>query len=244
MSEEKILNEINPFIEACDKMIASKFIMIDKRISDVLKSIAKTEMVFGLIKECMLNFNFDKEWRIATAKVGYLLPPEEPHKFVAFVFSLLNCIDDKKISASDLLSRFFSKSETSAGPYSDFCESLVVRFKNLVVARLLNKSEETPVQVKPKIVANMDKDVLARLAFLAKDLKDYVQGLKKVKKSSITKGELLEIINGLIKSIKNEDSAYFKSFVVAIKAGQGKDKEIACRLVEILDIVNKTFIDD
>ena len=141
-------------------------------------------------------------------------------------------------------SRFFSKSETAAGPYSDFCESLVVRFKNLVVARLLNKSEETPVQVKPKIVANMDKDVLARLAFLAKDLKDYVQGLKKVKKSSITKGELLEIINGLIKSIKNEDSAYFKSFVIAIKAGQGKDKEIACRLVEILDIVNKTFIDD
>ena len=120
---------------------------------------------------------------------------------------------------------------------------LVIKFKNLVVAKLLNKSEIQQEVPKPKVVCNIDKDVLSRLGFLAKDLKDYVQGLKKVNKSSITKGELLEIINGLICAVKNGDSKYVKSFVVAIKAGHGKDKEIEKRLVEILDIVNKTFID-
>jgi len=70
-----------------------------------------------------------------------------------------------------------------------------------------------------------------------------VQGLKKLRKSSVTKGELIEIINALYTAIKNEDTKYIKAFVFAIKAGYGKDKEIACRLVEILDIVNKTFID-
>lgn len=244
MTEEKLLDELKTFVDACDKMTASKFIMIDKRISDVLKSIAKTQIVFEFIKECMINFNFDREWKTATAKVGYMLPPEEHHKFVAFVFSLLNCIDDKKISASELLSRYFSKTETEAGPYSDFCESLIVRFKNIIVAKILNKTEASVADKKPKIVVNLDKDVLARLAFLVKDLKDYISGLKKVKKSTITKGELLEIINSLHVAIKNSDTKYIKAFVLAIKAGHGKDKEIACRLVEILDIVNKTFIDD
>jgi len=243
MTEEKIMQNINPFVEACDKMTASKFIMIDKRISDVLKSIAKSEMVFELVKQCMINFNFDKEWKIATAKVGVLLPPEESHRFIAFVFSLLNCMDDKKIGASDLLSRYFSKSETNNGPYSDFCELLIVRFKNLVLSKLLHKSEDAVTIKKEKVLADFDKDVLSRLAFLVKDLKDYVQGLKKVKKSSITKGELIEVINGLYEAVKNQDVKYIRAFVLAIKAGHGKDKEIECRLVEIFDIVNKTFID-
>ena len=135
--------------------------------------------------------------------------------------------------------------ENPAGPYCEFCESLIVKFKNIIVSKLLNKSESVVNDSvkKEKIITNIDKDVLSRLAFLTKDLKDYVQGLKKVKKSSITKGELLEIINGLFTAIKNGDSSYVKAFVIAIKAGKGKDKEIDCRLVEILDIVNKSFID-
>lgn len=242
MTEEKILEEIKTFTDACEKMASSKFIMIDKRIGDVLKSIAQTELVFDVVKECMINFNFEREWRTATSKVGYLLPPEESHRFIAFVFAILNLIDDKKISASDFLSKYFSKTETEAGPYSDFCQMLVIKFKNLVVAKLLNKTEVQPEQ-KPKVVVNIDKDIMSRLGFLAKDLKDYVQGLKKVKKSSVTKGELIEIINGLILAIKNEDGKYVKAFVTAIKAGHGKDKEIEARLVEILDIVDKSFID-
>ena len=245
MVDEKILEDINPFVEACDKMVSSKFIMIDKRISDVLKSIAKSEPVFAYIKECMINFNFNTEWKLAISKMGSLMPPEENHKFVAFVFSLLNLIDDKKISASDLLSKYYSKVENPAGPYNEFCKTLIVKFKNIIVAKLLNKAEPQVEETKKKqkIVTNIDKDILSRLAFLAKDLKDYVQGLKKVKKSSVTKGELIEIINGLILAIKNGDAGYVKTFVIAIKAGKGKDKEIDCRLIEILDIVNKSFID-
>lgn len=243
MTEKNILEEINPFVEACDKMMASKFIMIDKRISDVLKSIAKTEPVFELIKQCMINFNFNREWGLATAKVGYMVPPEESHKFVAFVFSVLNCMDDKKISASEMLSKYFSKSENSNGPYCYFCESLIEKFKNIVVAKILNQSEDGVVQKKTKVLLDFDKEVLSRLAFLVKDLKAYIQGLKKVKKSSVTKGELIEVVCGLQSAIKNEDVKYIKPFVMAVKAAHGKDKEIECRLIEINEIVNKTFID-
>ncbi len=241
MTEEQILNQIKPFVDACDKMTASKFIMIDKRISDVLKSIASVDLVFDAIKECMINFNFEKEFRMATSKVGYLYAPEEPHKFIAFTFSLLNFLDDKKLSASDLLSRYYSKTEDPAGPYSEFCQSIIVRFKNTLVSKVMTKAEvirEAPVSEKVVIV---DKDVLSRLAFLLKDLKDYIQGLKKIKKGSLTRGELQEIIGAAICCVKNGDIKYIRAFITAIKAGEGKEKEIDKRLCEILEIVNKSF---
>ena len=235
--------QLKPFLDACDKMASSKFIMIDKRISDVLKSIAKTEAVFNLVKECMINFNFDLEWRKATVKSGCLTPPEESYKFVAFVFALLNCVDDKKISASDLLSKYFTKVENPAGPYGEFCETVIIKFKEIVKHTLVPQGqtlEETSENAAPQLV---DGDVCARIIFLAKDLKDYVSGLKKVKKSTLTKGEIIEIVNNLINAVKNGNYQYIKALLIAIKAGKGKDKEIEHRLNGLLDIVNKTFID-
>lgn len=243
MTEESILKQIKPFTDACDKMVASKFIMIDKRVSDVLKAIASTDLIFDAIKECMINFNFEKEFRLATTKQGYLYAPEDPHKFIAFTFSLLNYMDDKKLSASDLLSKYYAKSENPSGPYSEFCETIIVRFKDTLVSKVLNKVET----VEPKKVSGelfvADKEVLSRIAFLLKDLKDYVQGLKKVKKSTITKGELLEIISAAICCVKSGHAKYVRAFVMAIKAGEGKEKEIDKRLAEIMDIVNKSFLD-
>lgn len=242
MTEQQILEEMKPFIDACDKMIASKFIMIDKRISDVLKNIATTPCVFEVVKECMINFNFEQEWRMATAKAGQILPPEDPHKFIAFAFSILNCIDDKKISASAFLTAYYSKVDEQAGPYSVFCSVFVERLKNCIIAKLLNKAEYV-VKKKEDVVVSINKDVMARLAFLVKDLKDYVQGLKKLKKSKITKGELIEILNALSLAIKNNHAAYIKALVLSVKAGYGKEKEIERRLFEILEIVSKTFLE-
>ncbi len=235
--------DIKDFLNACDKMASSKFIMIDKRISDVLKSIAKSEVVFNLIKECMVNFNFDAEWKRATTKAGCLNPPEETYKFVAFVFAVLNCVDDKKISASDLLSKYFTKTENPAGPYAEFCQSLIMKFKNAVKSMVLPDEKAENAQVNAATYTEVDKDICSRIIFLAKDLKDYVNGLKKVKKSTLTKGEFLQIVNTLINVVKDGNYQYVKALILAMKAGKGKDKEIEHRLNGIADVVTKSFID-
>lgn len=234
--------EIKPFLDACDKMASSKFIMIDKRISDVLKSIAKTEPVFNLIKGCMINFNFDFEWKKSTIKSGTLTPPEEAHKFVAFVFALLNCIDDKKLSASDLLSKYFTKTDNPSGPYAEFCQSIILKFK-MIVKKLLIPSEQVKENVST-VMPKVDQEVCARIIFLAKDLKDYVTGLKKIKKSAATKGEFIELVNALIMAVKDGNYKYIKTLLVAMRVAKGKDKEIEHRIFGILEIVNKTFIDE
>ena len=87
--------EIQPFIDACDAMARSKFILVDKRIGDILKSIATTKPVYNAIAEAMINFNWSAAWKIATNKAGEFVVPEESNKFIAFVFCLLKNIDSK-----------------------------------------------------------------------------------------------------------------------------------------------------
>ncbi len=239
MTEEELINQIKPFTDACDNMARSKFIMIDKRVGDVLKAIASNDTVFSIIKNCMINFNFDNEWKLATARINQLQAPSEEHRFIAFVFSILSRIDDKRISASTLLATYFSRTENTTGAYAEFCDYLIIGFKEAIINKLLSQNKIVPLARQEANTLYANKELLSRLAFLSKDLKEYVQGLKKVKKSSITKGELIEIINNLFVAIKNEHVAYIKAFVLAIKAGHGKDKEIERRLVEIIDIVSK-----
>ena len=97
---EKIdnLKDIKLFIDACDNMLESKFILVDKRIGDVLKSIAKTKQVYNLMATCLVGFNFEKEWKMACSKGKELNLPIDQSKSTAFVFCLLNAIDDKKIN--------------------------------------------------------------------------------------------------------------------------------------------------
>ncbi len=241
MSNEKMLEEIKPFVDACDKMCASKFIMIDKRISDVLKSIASTKPVYDVVRKCMVNFNFDREYKNATAKVGVMFLPENKNKFIAFVFSLLNSMDNRKLNASDILSKYFSKIDNDQSSYAQFCGEVVEPFKQTILSVILNKEEIHVAKEEPEVVVN--SEVLSRLEFLTKDLKDYVHGLKKLKKSRLTKGELTEILNGLMMAIREKEIAFIKPFVMAVKAGFGKEKEIERRLFEILDIVNKTLVE-
>ncbi|MBQ7467065.1 MAG: hypothetical protein IJS74_03220, partial [Clostridia bacterium] len=120
---------------------------------------------------------------------------------------------------------------------------LIVNFKNLIVKILCPQMQAQQVQTEGGGVASVDKDVCSRIVFLAKDLKDYIGGLKKVKKSTLTKGELTEIINSLINAVKNGDYKYIKPLLLSIKAAEGKDKEILHRLSGLQEIVNNTFID-
>ena len=85
--------EIQSFIDACDAMARSKFILVDKRIGDILKSIATTKPVYNAIAEAMINFNWSATWKIATNTAGRFVVPEESNKLIAFVFCLLKNID-------------------------------------------------------------------------------------------------------------------------------------------------------
>ena len=232
-------SDIQAFTSACDNMIASKYILVDRRLGDVLKSIASTREVFNLISECMVNFSFERELETATARIGKIVLPEEPHKTIAFIFCLLNLLDDKKINFNQFLNKYYSSEEGGVGPYANFCNKVVLRFKNVIVATLLGEetqiNEEDEQSETPALILN--NELIERLAFLVKDYRSYVLGVKKIKGSKCTRNELLEEINALNMLISEQRIEFMYGIILGIKYSIGKDKELKRRLIEIEEIV-------
>lgn len=233
------LNDIEAFTNACDNMINSKYILVDRRLGDVLKSIASTKEVFNLISECMVNFSFERELEAATSRIGKIILPEEPHKTIAFIFCLLNLLDDKKINFNQFLNKYYSGEEGSAGPYANFCNKVVLRFKNVIIATLLGEKvpeieEKEEIKTAP---VNFNNELIERLTFLVKDYRAYAHGVKKLKGSKCTRSELLEQISALSISVTEGCPEYMHALVLGIRYSVGKDKELLKRLLEIEDIV-------
>ena len=235
--ENCTIQDIASFIDACDNMISSKYILVDKRLGDVLKSIASTRQVFNLISDCMVGFNFDREYAISVSKQGQFIVPEEQHKSIAFVFCLLNLLDDKKINFSQFLTKYFSNDEDGVGPYAYFCSKIIKSFKNNVMSALLGEKAVVREPEKKKPLYDFSKEIAERLLFLAKDFRSFVHGLKKIKKSRCTRTDLLEQINTLIIAVEEKQVQYMHALVLGIRYSIGKEKELARRLVEIDDLV-------
>lgn len=228
--------DIQPFIDACDSMARSKFILVDKRIGDVLKSVATTKPVYNAIAEAMINFNWSATWKVATNKVGDLFVPEDSNKLIAFVFCLLKNIDSNKVNINDVLIKYCSNDEDRRSSYVVFCEKTIIPFKEHLVARLIGTKPKVEVVEQPKISINME--VNNRLEFLAKDIKAYVMGLKKIKGSDASKNEYLDIVEALIIAIKSKDDKYYTTFVNVLIKLSGKDKELKNRLNSILEVIS------
>ena len=236
--------EIELFTNACNKMIESKYIMVDKRIADILKSIAECKPVYNLIAECMINFNFDKQFKAAVSGADFLLP-EDPKDLVAFVFCMLNCLDDKKININDLLMRFYAKNNNLSS-YAQFNNHVILGFRNavyfLAVGENIEKQEEV-LEPAPVVVDKIDSEITNRLNFLVKDLRDYVSGLKKVKCSYLTKFEIIAIIETFLSEIKRGNIYSYKALLLGVKAGAGTDRELLKRISAIDEIVSRILVD-
>lgn len=227
--------EIQPFIDACDTMARSKFILVDKRIGDILKSIATTKPVYNAIAEAMINFNWVATWKTATSKVGELVVPDDGAKLIAFVFCLLKNIDSNKVNINDVLLKYCSNDEDKRSSYVVFCEKTIIPFKQQIVDKLCGVKQKTEDKETPRL--SIDIEVNNRLEFLIKDVKAYCLGVKKFK-GILSKTEYLEIIDMFLYAIKKHDLAYYALFAQLLEKFAGRDRELKSRICGILEVMS------
>ncbi len=236
MNKINNLQEIKQFTDACDEMLESKFILVDKRIGDVLKSIAQTKPVYNLMATCLAGFNFEKEYKLATSKGRELVIPTGNAKVIAFVFCMLNAIDDKKLNINEILQNYFSGDDCISS-YKSFCKQVILPFKVCVVGELYEKKEKEDPVINENI--EIDDEILKRLVFLLKDLKSYISGLKKIKNSNLTKDEIIIMINHMIWLCENKIPASLRVICLGLRAALCGDKELNKRMKEVENIIQE-----
>lgn len=242
MANEKNLN-IDEFLYSIDKMLESKYILIDRRISDILLAIADTKEVYNLIAECMINFDFAYEWKKST-QGAYLKFPESDARRISYIFCLLNNIDDRNLDITQILEKYFSYDRAHT-PYELFCKHVIVEFRRLILEGLNVKNQDYYLDegtkysndVMPKMVS--DYDILqSKIRNVITDLKM----MKKLKKCCMQKADVIAVLSTFEQIVQRKQTEYFYAFLVTIKTALGEIKEFKKELTEICDLIEKLIL--
>ena len=228
---------VDRFIASINDMLASKYILIDRKISDILLAIADTHDVYNVIAQCMVNFDFKTEWKLATS-TNVMKLPNTNEKRISFIFCLLNNIDDKNLDATTVLERYFSYDST-VSPYDLFCKNIIVEFKNLVLLKLnLKNVEVSAAEEALNSQEFTEQDEFSALAKLIDDFSAFVAAQKKLKHCFIPKNDFIAVLSTFKQAVLNSQVEYFYSYQVTINSAIGKDKALRAKFADANKIID------
>lgn len=223
---------IDDFLNAVSSTLESKYIFIDRKISDILISIARTPDVYNTIAKCMINYDFKESWRISV-KSNFIKLPENDDDRIAFIFCLLSNIDDKNLDITMLLNKYFSY-DSEIRPYELFCKNIIVEFKILILKKLGVKAE-------PEVVFTERPKQIDEFGLLEKLLADFLQIImvqRKIKHIYIKKEELVTMVETFIQAVKEKNAAYFNTFTMMISSSISKNKDLKAKFIQIVNLVD------
>lgn len=238
MSNNKIEINIDKFIYSIDSMIQSKYILVDRKIADVLLAIADTREVYNTIAECMVNFDFREEWKNAT-KTNILRLPETDEKKISFIFCMLNNIDDKNIDITQILDKFYSY-DSNVSPYDLFCQMIVAEFKRLILKKLGIQDKNNVSDLNGFVGEQTDEFGL--LLKMIHDFKDYVLNLKKLKHCIVSKEDLIAMISTYELIVENKEINYFYSYKISLRAMISKNKDLIKKYEGIEKLIDNILL--
>ncbi len=226
MTNEEIgLQEFNYAIES---MLNSKYILIDRKISDILHAVVDSKAVYNVIARAMINFDFVYEWKLATQNKSFIDFPEDRSKRIAFIFCLLNNMDNRNIDATYLLESFFSFN-TPFKPYELFCKMVIEEFRALIF-------DELGIKFEPEIEENeieKQENIESMLLKNIDELKKIIETGKV--KSDLSKAEILAVLSALSQAITHCHTEYLFAFVVMLKSVLKKQKNVKFLVQTIFD---------
>ena len=131
--------ELDLFLTRADEFIESKYILADVKIINLLKSIASSDTLIAIFKNCLDGFDYEKATKTYHVANKYLsgdkgefVLPSTSRELLAFIFNLLVDIDAKRIDFSGFIKRYFYEDGSFSAGYSAFINAMIKPFKNSV----------------------------------------------------------------------------------------------------------------
>ncbi len=210
--------ELTAFLECADDMIKSNYILADVKIVNLLKSIAASETLVAVFKNCLADFDYEKAQKKYFIKNkffddrGEFVLPQTSRDLLALVFILLLDIDAKRVGFSEFLRKYFYEDGSRSAGYTAFINTMIKPFRNSVSALIESVIEgkiEDPIeaftreeerrakeQEEQRIAEEQSKELLkTEKGNYVKQILDYlVEDKTKIKASKLKP----EIINELV----------------------------------------------
>ena len=218
--------KLNEFLVACDEMITGKFILSDTKVAKILKCIATSSHLYQLFGQCLVGFNFKQELQSAT-KDGFVMP-ESKEKVVAFVFCFLLEIDNKHISLQNFVNDHFYHKEGYNRSYQNFALTVLVPFKENVLALLSGEETEENEEIVPQ-----EEPIYQNLRYLLASLRENVRQSRRMK--NIESVEM--VIDAMMEAINLKNWKIINGLLISLDLLLEKEKTVASTYNQIKETV-------
>lgn len=142
------VSQVKKLVSACNGFIKGKFILTDIKIANILKAIAESEIIYNMLAEYMISFDYEHELKKCCVKTsvdgGSFTLPKDDNLIIPLVFCLLVQIDSKRVDFNYFLRTQFPYAENQNEEYDRFAQSVIVPFRDSIAKKfdVTTKDEE------------------------------------------------------------------------------------------------------
>ena len=225
--------ELDLFLTNAQDFINSKYILADVKIVNLLKSIATSDTLIALFKNCLTDFNYEEAQKKYLVKSQYLstdkgefILPTNTKDLLAFTFNLLADFDARRVNMSAFLNKYFYVDGSSASGYDAFINAMIIPFVSAVktlMESVIDGKLQDPVEALTEQENKRQKELADEKLRQEKDAeiakKSYGEAVKKIKdlllidKQKVKskkfdedkKEEMLLVIDMLANALTSED---------------------------------------
>lgn len=194
--------KITEFKNACDEMLKTQYILVQGRISAILKTIATSKILYNFFDRILLNFDYKETAKSCTLVSEMKIKlPTNPQEIAAFVFCVLLDIDKQNIELIDFL-QFFGGNDLNQS-YQNFLKEFIAPFRDSVLQTL--KEEQQKQQEKQQMAEKENERKQMELNF-----ERYMSTFKTRIKSDVsltpaTKDDLILLCEKFADAVRNDD---------------------------------------
>ena len=234
------LDEIKRFDLECNEFVGGKYLLADKKIADILRSIAASERLLALVATCLRDFEFAKELQKATVrhpkKRLSLRLPSDKSKTIAFAVCLLTEIDSRSRNFIDLLGDYFGGDEDMHEAYDNFAARVIIPF-NKAVLDLVSETDSR---------SDFFDEGCESLPYDAKELEGLQEALADItaeinREHSLSRSErdeMLVVTDALSQAVLGRNIRFIKILFIGAK-NTAATSTISKRLMPLFDMLFK-----
>lgn len=232
ITDEERLKVVD-FYKACDDMIDGRFILSDTKVSNILKCVVKSEILYNLYSRCMKDFNFhhtlDRSLASNPANGGYFVMSDDEKEIIAFVTCLLLEVDKKNINLQTFVTENFFNANGYNISYNNFAITVLIAYKtavkNLVGVDEKGKIVETEDFTENQLtiddtIAQVETDQNTKLLFanLVMNIQDLANAINEESKIKYNeKEELLIITKALHRAVHIEELLVINALLIPLE---------------------------
>lgn len=234
--EEKV--KILEFYKYCNEMIEGRFILSDTKVTNILKSVVNSEVLYNLYSHSMINFKFSEVLERCVAdnpnNGGFFVMSTDDKEIIAFVTCLLLEVDKKNINLQAFVTENFFSSDGYNVSYNNFALTILVAYKQAVI-KLLGIDENgisfgedlVGLEENKEEVDEADDETKILFANLVMNLTDLQNSINEDSKLKYNeKEELLIVLKALNKAIHMEDLLIMNALLIPLEHMLCKNKKL------------------